>query len=78
MTREFTVLLLAVSINSSAPRAATAQLVIVSAEPRTLAVNAPSPQYPRAARMAGITGRGVAILDVDPSAGISEGSTNEP
>ena len=76
--RRFGLIALAVIIISGAPSAAIAQLVIVSSKPRALAIYAPPPQYPLAARMAGVAGRGVAILDVDPRTGLVKAARMNP
>ena len=69
---------LAITIMSGGPSAATAQLVIIPAEQRALAVYAPPPQYPLAARMANVTGRGIAILDIDPRTGFVKAARMNP
>jgi hypothetical protein len=72
MTRRLRLFGLAIAILSDALRGSVAQ-VIVSGEPKALAIYAPRPHYPHIARQAGITGRGVAILSVDPRTGIVKG-----
>jgi TonB family protein len=41
--------------------------------PKALAIYAPTPQYPYEARRRGITGRGVAVVTVDPKTGLVTG-----
>ncbi|HEX3420233.1 MAG TPA: energy transducer TonB [Candidatus Udaeobacter sp.] len=69
---------LGITIASAIPGAATAQLVIVSSKPRATAIYAPPPQYPRAARMANVTGGGTAILDIDPQTGLVKAAQMNP
>ena len=69
---------LGITIISAVPSAATAQLVIVSSKSRAMAIYAPPPQYPRAARMANVTGGGVAILDIDPHTGLVKAARMNP
>jgi TonB family protein len=69
---------LGITIISAVPNAATAQLVIVSSKSRAMATYAPPPQYPRAARMANVTGGGTAILDIDPHTGLVKAARMNP
>jgi TonB family protein len=74
----FAFVALAITIMIGVPSVAIAQLVIVPAEQKSLAVYAPPPQYPLAARMANVTGRGIAILDIDPRAGLVKAARMNP
>jgi len=67
MYRQF-VRLLAATIILGGLRALSAQ-VSISGEPTALATYAPRPQYPQEAREKRITGRGVAVVSVDPRTG---------
>ena len=78
MSYRFTLLALSISIIFGAARNATAQLIVVSREVRALAVYAPPPQYPRVARLTGITGSGAAILNVDGRAGLVTSARMSP
>jgi TonB family protein len=78
MFLRFALVALAITIISGVPSAATAQLVIVSSEPTALATYAPPPQYPLAARMANVTGRGIAILEIDPRTGLVKAARMNP
>jgi TonB family protein len=78
MSHTLTLLVLVISIILGGRRAATAQLIVVSREARALAVYAPPPQYPRAARRPGITGGGAAILDVVSRTGIVKSARMSP
>ena len=62
-------LLLEIAIFLAASRVATAQ-VIVSDEPKALAVYAPRPAYPYEARDKHQTGRGIVFVNVDSSTGV--------
>ena len=74
----FALAALVIAIISGDPSGATAQLVTIPAEQRALAVYAPPPQYPLAARMANVTGRGIAILDIDPRTGLVKAARMNP
>ena len=78
MSRGLTLLALASSIISGVSTTTTAQLVIVSSESKALAVYAPPPQYPLTARMADVSGRGVAILDIDLRTGSVNAARMDP
>jgi TonB family protein len=69
MSRRLTLFALG-AIFSSAWSLANAQVIVISSAAKALAVYAPPPQYPLAARMANVTGRGIAILDVNRATGL--------